>query len=112
MILDWLTRLAAIMARLIALLALDWLSSWHSIDCRHDTRLTDHGRHQNLTLTLTLTLALTLTLTLALTLTLSLIHISEPTRLLSISYAVFCLKKKKKKIIINKKIRIKKSYKT
>ena len=27
--------------------------------------------------------------------TLSLIHISEPTRLLSISYAVFCLKKKK-----------------
>src|SRR5678816_252081 len=26
----------------------------------------------------------------------SLIHISEPTRLLSISYAVFCLKKKKK----------------
>eukprot|EP00658_Telonema_sp_P-2_P066995 TRINITY_DN55955_c0_g1_i1.p1 TRINITY_DN55955_c0_g1~~TRINITY_DN55955_c0_g1_i1.p1 ORF type:complete len:123 (+),score=26.83 TRINITY_DN55955_c0_g1_i1:180-548(+) len=31
---------------------------------------------------------------------LSLIHISEPTRLLSISYAVFCLKKKK--IILNK----------
>eukprot|EP00658_Telonema_sp_P-2_P039583 TRINITY_DN28297_c0_g1_i1.p1 TRINITY_DN28297_c0_g1~~TRINITY_DN28297_c0_g1_i1.p1 ORF type:complete len:334 (-),score=79.94 TRINITY_DN28297_c0_g1_i1:37-1038(-) len=30
---------------------------------------------------------------------LSLIHISEPTRLLSISYAVFCLKKKKKKRI-------------
>eukprot|EP00658_Telonema_sp_P-2_P071819 TRINITY_DN61025_c0_g1_i1.p1 TRINITY_DN61025_c0_g1~~TRINITY_DN61025_c0_g1_i1.p1 ORF type:complete len:281 (+),score=59.18 TRINITY_DN61025_c0_g1_i1:144-986(+) len=29
---------------------------------------------------------------------LSLIHISEPTRLLSISYAVFCLKKKKHKI--------------
>eukprot|EP00658_Telonema_sp_P-2_P022845 TRINITY_DN19144_c0_g2_i1.p1 TRINITY_DN19144_c0_g2~~TRINITY_DN19144_c0_g2_i1.p1 ORF type:complete len:186 (+),score=28.74 TRINITY_DN19144_c0_g2_i1:551-1108(+) len=29
---------------------------------------------------------------------LSLIHISEPTRLLSISYAVFCLKKKKKNI--------------
>ena len=28
---------------------------------------------------------------------LSLIHISEPTRLLSISYAVFCLKKKKLK---------------
>ena len=28
------------------------------------------------------------------TLILSLIHISEPTRLLSISYAVFCLKKK------------------
>eukprot|EP00658_Telonema_sp_P-2_P048481 TRINITY_DN36882_c0_g1_i1.p1 TRINITY_DN36882_c0_g1~~TRINITY_DN36882_c0_g1_i1.p1 ORF type:complete len:154 (-),score=19.29 TRINITY_DN36882_c0_g1_i1:34-495(-) len=28
---------------------------------------------------------------------LSLIHISEPTRLLSISYAVFCLKKKKHK---------------
>src|SRR5674536_384959 len=27
---------------------------------------------------------------------LSLLHISEPTRLLSISYAVFCLKKKKK----------------
>uniref|UniRef100_UPI0036F19E1B hypothetical protein n=1 Tax=Helicobacter pylori TaxID=210 RepID=UPI0036F19E1B len=27
----------------------------------------------------------------------SLIHISEPTRLLSNSYAVFCLKKKKKK---------------
>eukprot|EP00658_Telonema_sp_P-2_P035443 TRINITY_DN25777_c0_g1_i3.p1 TRINITY_DN25777_c0_g1~~TRINITY_DN25777_c0_g1_i3.p1 ORF type:complete len:267 (+),score=-34.29 TRINITY_DN25777_c0_g1_i3:77-877(+) len=32
-----------------------------------------------------------------LTYILSLIHISEPTRLLSISYAVFCLKKKKKK---------------
>eukprot|EP00658_Telonema_sp_P-2_P000396 TRINITY_DN10147_c0_g1_i3.p1 TRINITY_DN10147_c0_g1~~TRINITY_DN10147_c0_g1_i3.p1 ORF type:complete len:213 (+),score=93.79 TRINITY_DN10147_c0_g1_i3:255-893(+) len=31
-----------------------------------------------------------------LTVGLSLIHISEPTRLLSISYAVFCLKKKKK----------------
>ena len=31
------------------------------------------------------------------TLDLSLIHISEPTRLLSISYAVFCLKKKKQK---------------
>eukprot|EP00658_Telonema_sp_P-2_P080298 TRINITY_DN7965_c0_g1_i3.p2 TRINITY_DN7965_c0_g1~~TRINITY_DN7965_c0_g1_i3.p2 ORF type:complete len:116 (-),score=39.96 TRINITY_DN7965_c0_g1_i3:96-443(-) len=30
---------------------------------------------------------------------LSLIHISEPTRLLSISYAVFCLKKKKKNTI-------------
>src|SRR5678816_4144589 len=30
-------------------------------------------------------------------LVLSLIHISEPTRLLSISYAVFCLKKKKTK---------------
>src|SRR5674536_392782 len=30
-------------------------------------------------------------------LTLSLIHISEPTRLLSISYAVFCLKKKNAK---------------
>src|SRR5665254_30165 len=30
-------------------------------------------------------------------LALSLIHISEPTRLLSISYAVFCLKKKKSK---------------
>eukprot|EP00658_Telonema_sp_P-2_P013359 TRINITY_DN15059_c0_g1_i5.p1 TRINITY_DN15059_c0_g1~~TRINITY_DN15059_c0_g1_i5.p1 ORF type:complete len:145 (-),score=33.89 TRINITY_DN15059_c0_g1_i5:29-463(-) len=29
---------------------------------------------------------------------LSLIHISEPTRLLSISYAVFCLKKKNKKL--------------
>eukprot|EP00658_Telonema_sp_P-2_P024328 TRINITY_DN19769_c0_g1_i1.p1 TRINITY_DN19769_c0_g1~~TRINITY_DN19769_c0_g1_i1.p1 ORF type:complete len:220 (-),score=24.38 TRINITY_DN19769_c0_g1_i1:108-767(-) len=33
--------------------------------------------------------------------TLSLIHISEPTRLLSISYAVFCLKKKKKKKTTN-----------
>ena len=31
---------------------------------------------------------------------LSLIHISEPTRLGMISYAVFCLKKKKKKTII------------
>eukprot|EP00658_Telonema_sp_P-2_P076654 TRINITY_DN6750_c0_g1_i12.p1 TRINITY_DN6750_c0_g1~~TRINITY_DN6750_c0_g1_i12.p1 ORF type:complete len:120 (-),score=21.42 TRINITY_DN6750_c0_g1_i12:110-469(-) len=31
---------------------------------------------------------------------LSLIHISEPTRLLSISYAVFCLKKKKKHKLI------------
>src|SRR5674536_332528 len=35
-----------------------------------------------------------------LVLVLSLIHISEPTRLLSISYAVFCLKKKKIKIKI------------
>eukprot|EP00658_Telonema_sp_P-2_P024943 TRINITY_DN20039_c0_g1_i1.p1 TRINITY_DN20039_c0_g1~~TRINITY_DN20039_c0_g1_i1.p1 ORF type:complete len:556 (+),score=119.70 TRINITY_DN20039_c0_g1_i1:173-1840(+) len=34
-------------------------------------------------------------------LSLSLIHISEPTRLLSISYAVFCLKKKKKKQVSN-----------
>src|SRR5665254_11250 len=33
---------------------------------------------------------------------LSLIHISEPTRLLSISYAVFCLKKKKNKHTIYK----------
>ena len=33
-------------------------------------------------------------ITLGLILGLSLIHISEPTRLLSISYAVFCLKKK------------------
>ena len=33
---------------------------------------------------------------------LSLIHISEPTRLLSISYAVFCLKKKKKKTYLRK----------
>src|SRR5678815_2766346 len=32
---------------------------------------------------------------LAMVLALALIHISEPTRLLSISYAVFCLKKKK-----------------
>src|SRR5678815_4928580 len=31
---------------------------------------------------------------------LSLIHISEPTRLLSISYAVFCLKKKKKRTLV------------
>ena len=31
---------------------------------------------------------------------LSLIHISEPTRLLSISYAVFCLKKKNITIVI------------
>ena len=31
---------------------------------------------------------------------LSLIHISKPTRLLSISYAVFCLKKKKKTQIV------------
>src|SRR5674536_389385 len=35
---------------------------------------------------------------------LSLIHISEPTRLLSISYAVFCLKKKKKKNAIKNKL--------
>eukprot|EP00658_Telonema_sp_P-2_P047034 TRINITY_DN35505_c0_g1_i1.p1 TRINITY_DN35505_c0_g1~~TRINITY_DN35505_c0_g1_i1.p1 ORF type:complete len:101 (+),score=15.30 TRINITY_DN35505_c0_g1_i1:84-386(+) len=32
---------------------------------------------------------------------LSLIHISEPTRLLSISYAVFCLKKKTNHINVN-----------
>eukprot|EP00658_Telonema_sp_P-2_P023744 TRINITY_DN19521_c0_g1_i3.p1 TRINITY_DN19521_c0_g1~~TRINITY_DN19521_c0_g1_i3.p1 ORF type:complete len:124 (-),score=17.28 TRINITY_DN19521_c0_g1_i3:21-392(-) len=41
------------------------------------------------------------------TVCLSLIHISEPTRLLSISYAVFCLKKKKKekqKRIINRQL--------
>ena len=37
--------------------------------------------------------------------TLSLIHISEPTRLLSISYAVFCLKKKKKKNTLTHKKR-------
>src|SRR5674536_5804 len=37
----------------------------------------------------------------AVVLPLSLIHISEPTRLLSISYAVFCLKKKKKKYRLN-----------
>src|SRR5450756_369990 len=43
--------------------------------------------------------------------TLSLIHISEPTRLGMISYAVFCLKKKKEKITqnhIKKKQKIKK----
>eukprot|EP00658_Telonema_sp_P-2_P056162 TRINITY_DN44648_c0_g1_i1.p2 TRINITY_DN44648_c0_g1~~TRINITY_DN44648_c0_g1_i1.p2 ORF type:complete len:114 (-),score=54.00 TRINITY_DN44648_c0_g1_i1:21-362(-) len=38
---------------------------------------------------------------------LSLIHISEPTRLLSISYAVFCLKKKKKKKKEKRKKKIK-----
>ena len=38
---------------------------------------------------------------------LSLIHISESTRLLSISYAVFCLKKKKKKNNKHKEITIK-----
>ena len=32
---------------------------------------------------------------------LSLIHISEPTRLLSISYAVFCLKKKKNSLHVS-----------
>src|SRR5665647_3774820 len=37
------------------------------------------------------------------TITLSLIHISEPTRRTPISYAVFCLKKKKKKITMRKK---------
>eukprot|EP00658_Telonema_sp_P-2_P063886 TRINITY_DN52715_c0_g1_i1.p1 TRINITY_DN52715_c0_g1~~TRINITY_DN52715_c0_g1_i1.p1 ORF type:complete len:158 (-),score=47.40 TRINITY_DN52715_c0_g1_i1:70-543(-) len=36
---------------------------------------------------------------------LSLIHISEPTRLLSISYAVFCLKKKKNEHIIYSSLR-------
>src|SRR5678816_356836 len=35
---------------------------------------------------------------------LSLIHISEPTRLLSISYAVFCLKKKKQTKVITQKV--------
>src|SRR5660397_279662 len=45
---------------------------------------------------------------------LSLIHISEPTRLRRISYAVFCLKKKKKQktkkeTIINKKNKINKN---
>ena len=38
------------------------------------------------------------TKTLGMALELSLIHISEPTRLLSISYAVFCLKKKKRRL--------------
>eukprot|EP00658_Telonema_sp_P-2_P023558 TRINITY_DN19449_c0_g1_i6.p1 TRINITY_DN19449_c0_g1~~TRINITY_DN19449_c0_g1_i6.p1 ORF type:complete len:196 (-),score=38.89 TRINITY_DN19449_c0_g1_i6:25-612(-) len=38
---------------------------------------------------------------------LSLIHISEPTRLLSISYAVFCLKKKKRTPYTNKSKNIK-----
>ena len=42
---------------------------------------------------------------------LSLIHISEPTRLLSISYAVFCLKKKKKKKNKKKKKKKKKKRK-
>eukprot|EP00658_Telonema_sp_P-2_P072544 TRINITY_DN61675_c0_g1_i1.p1 TRINITY_DN61675_c0_g1~~TRINITY_DN61675_c0_g1_i1.p1 ORF type:complete len:104 (+),score=20.08 TRINITY_DN61675_c0_g1_i1:69-380(+) len=37
--------------------------------------------------------------TISFVLWLSLIHISEPTRLLSISYAVFCLKKKKKRLM-------------
>eukprot|EP00658_Telonema_sp_P-2_P014821 TRINITY_DN15660_c0_g2_i1.p1 TRINITY_DN15660_c0_g2~~TRINITY_DN15660_c0_g2_i1.p1 ORF type:complete len:219 (+),score=34.89 TRINITY_DN15660_c0_g2_i1:85-741(+) len=37
--------------------------------------------------------------------TLSLIHISEPTRLLSISYAVFCLKKKNKKHYISNQLK-------
>ena len=41
-------------------------------------------------------IAVKLTLVVPNDLHLSLIHISEPTRLLSISYAVFCLKKKKK----------------
>ena len=36
---------------------------------------------------------------------LSLIHISEPTRLLSISYAVFCLKKKKKTLNLYHEVR-------
>eukprot|EP00658_Telonema_sp_P-2_P024335 TRINITY_DN19770_c0_g1_i1.p2 TRINITY_DN19770_c0_g1~~TRINITY_DN19770_c0_g1_i1.p2 ORF type:complete len:127 (+),score=29.58 TRINITY_DN19770_c0_g1_i1:577-957(+) len=48
-----------------------------------------------LLLLLLLLLRLPLLLLLLLLLLLSLIHISEPTRLLSISYAVFCLKKKK-----------------
>src|SRR5665647_3643575 len=39
---------------------------------------------------------------LPLLLSLSLIHISEPTRRTPISYAVFCLKKKKKPIILQK----------
>ena len=38
---------------------------------------------------------MTTTLKKALALALSLIHISEPTRQAEISYAVFCLKKKK-----------------
>eukprot|EP00658_Telonema_sp_P-2_P029575 TRINITY_DN22483_c0_g1_i4.p1 TRINITY_DN22483_c0_g1~~TRINITY_DN22483_c0_g1_i4.p1 ORF type:complete len:586 (+),score=115.24 TRINITY_DN22483_c0_g1_i4:253-2010(+) len=44
-------------------------------------------------------------------LSLSLIHISEPTRLLSISYAVFCLKKKKKKEKKEKKYKVKEKKK-
>ena len=40
-------------------------------------------------------LTLSLTLTVRIILLLSLIHISEPTRQAEISYAVFCLKKKK-----------------
>src|SRR5674536_394969 len=42
---------------------------------------------------------------------LSLIHISEPTRLLSISYAVFCLKKKKKNTKKKKNVTKKKKQK-
>ena len=43
---------------------------------------------------------------------LSLIHISEPTRLRRISYAVFCLKKKKKTKKKKKKTKRKKKKKT
>src|SRR5678816_4945470 len=52
--------------------ALDTLAFWFRNKPAHD-RVPEHGSKS-----------------------LSLIHISEPTRLLSISYAVFCLKKKKK----------------
>src|SRR5665647_3685311 len=43
---------------------------------------------------------------------LSLIHISEPTRRTPISYAVFCLKKKKKQNLKKKKKKNKKQTKT
>ena len=45
-------------------------------------------------------------------LSLSLIHISEPTRQAEISYAVFCLKKKKKKNIKRPKFTTNKAIKT
>eukprot|EP00658_Telonema_sp_P-2_P056343 TRINITY_DN44806_c0_g1_i2.p2 TRINITY_DN44806_c0_g1~~TRINITY_DN44806_c0_g1_i2.p2 ORF type:complete len:169 (+),score=11.73 TRINITY_DN44806_c0_g1_i2:511-1017(+) len=56
----------------------------------------------NLVVSFTITDSLAQISNIELVRSLSLIHISEPTRLLSISYAVFCLKKKKIKHTKNK----------
>ena len=55
--------------------------------------------------------ALLIGLVLAMLFTLSLIHISEPTRQAEISYAVFCLKKKKNTIQKKKNKRSKQNKK-
>src|SRR5674536_135545 len=72
------------------------ISSEGSSDCFHTAFLDTSGLSQG---THAITLKFSGDSTYQASQLLSLIHISEPTRLLSISYAVFCLKKKKKNII-------------